>query len=190
MRRRRKELQKRMLCAALIVSLLCQNGMDTVFAKQENGAGKPNIQTEETVSDGDLQMPDGTEVTGGDAEPFIMGELAENRGLYSKEYLLSDRSHAVVIYDHPIHYVAEDGTFREIDHSLVKTTDGYRNAAGSFTAVYTDSENSRGQVIYKEDDYEISWQMVEVEEVSSGDVSDGDTSDGNPSDGGVSGGDV
>ena len=50
----------------------------------------------------------------------------------------------------------------EIDNTLVKTEEGYTNAQNSYEVLITDNEESRGEVIFKEDGYEISWQMMET----------------------------
>ena len=134
-----------MICFMVIVALLLQNGGQTVWA----WSGNP-IETE-----ADNTLEEETE------EPKILHEIEENRGEFSKEYLLSDNSRTLVVYPQQIHYETEDGNLVEIDNSLIKTEEGYENGDNSYDVLITDNEDSQGEVIYKEDKYEISWQMME-----------------------------
>ncbi|MBR5578819.1 MAG: DNRLRE domain-containing protein, partial [Lachnospiraceae bacterium] len=171
MKRTRK---KRLLSLLLAVSLLLQNGGITGYAAAKTTLPSENSaeayvgekETEETLE------PEEKELREELPAPEILSEVEENRGTHSKEYLLSDQSHAVYLYQEPVHYKNEEGQLLEIDNTLVETKEGYENAENSYEVLITDNEESRGQVIYQEEDYMISWQMVEqlpevlVEEVS------------------------
>ncbi|MDE6701134.1 MAG: hypothetical protein K2K10_09020, partial [Acetatifactor sp.] len=97
-----------------------------------------------------------------DVQPEVLNEIEERRDTFSKEYLLSDNSRVLVVYPQPIHYETEEGNLAEIDNSLTKTEEGYTNGNNSYEVVITDNTDSQGEVIYREEGYEIAWQMMEL----------------------------
>ena len=147
MKRNIRKSIRRVICFVMILSLLSQNGIATVWAETDK-----STTAQDTVE---------AAVEENSTPPEILNEIEENRGEFSKEYLLSDNSRAVIVYSEQVHYETEDGSMAEIDNSLIKTEDGYTNGSNSYDVVITDNENSQGEVVYKEDNYEISWQMLE-----------------------------
>ena len=67
--------------------------------------------------------------------PEIVTELAEGRGRFQKEYLLSNGQRMLAVYPTAVHY-EEDGEWKEIDNTLRReqrgSEDVYRNAAGAW----------------------------------------------------------
>lgn len=150
----KKHLRKplrRLLSLALIGTLVSQSTLQNVSAKGSVPKGT------ETAVAAEAQDQNA-------AQPQILNEIAENRSYFSKEYLLSDNSREILVYPQQIHYQTEDGVLAEIDNSLIPTEDGYQNGSNSYELVVTDNQDSQGEVIYREGDYEIAWQMVELAE--------------------------
>ena len=171
----------RLLCYTLILSLLIQNNVLTAEARTDGGSfaewtpEKAAEATAETAAEtGIAASEDSTpEMDGADVSPEIISEIEEKRDTFSKEYFLSDNSRVLVVYPEPIHYETESGALAEIDNSLNRTKEGYANGSNSYEVVFTDNTDSQGEVIYREEDYEISWQMLEpAEEAVSSDADD------------------
>jgi uncharacterized protein YeeX (DUF496 family) len=92
-------------------------------------------------------------------EAKIVSEIVDARDEFSKQYLMSDNSKSMVLYSEPVHYLTEDGTYTEIDNSVEKTEEGYENVDNTYSVVFTDNEESRGEVKFEEDHYQINWQL-------------------------------
>ena len=102
---------KRSICFALTAILLSQGSAQTVLAwpgeTPVTGAeATESIVTDPAVEDTEAGESGSTEESA--TEPEILQEIEENRGEFSKEYLLSDNSHAVVVYPEQIHYENEE----------------------------------------------------------------------------------
>ena len=73
--------------------------------------------------------------TAAEENPEIVTELAEGRGRFQKEYLLSNGQRMLAVYPTAVHY-EEDGEWKEIDNTLRReqrgSEDVYRNAAGAW----------------------------------------------------------
>lgn len=63
-------------------------------------------------------------------------EVVEQRAADRKVYLETDGSYTAEIHPFPIHYQATDGTWLPIDTTLVPSSGGWRNAAGTFSAQF------------------------------------------------------
>ena len=73
--------------------------------------------------------------TAAEENPEIVTELAEGRGRFQKEYLLSNGQRMLAVYPTAVHY-EEDGEWKEIDNTLQReqrgSEDVYRNTAGAW----------------------------------------------------------
>ena len=73
--------------------------------------------------------------TAAEENPEIVTELAEGRGRFQKEYLLSNGQRMLAVYPTAVHY-EEDGEWKEIDNTLRReqcgSEDVYRNTAGAW----------------------------------------------------------
>lgn len=73
--------------------------------------------------------------TAAEENPEIVTELAEGRGRFQKEYLLSNGQRMLAVYPTAVHY-EEDGEWKEIDNTLRREQRGnedvYRNTAGAW----------------------------------------------------------
>ncbi len=156
---------RRFISYIIILSMLVQNETITALA-WSNPVESVDQDAEEVLipmeENGDFSEES-------EATPEILSEIEDRRSEFSKEYLLSDNSRVVVVYPQQIHYETENGELAEIDNSLIKTEEGYENGNNSYEVLITDNEDSQGEVIYREDAYEIAWQMIE----SAGDSEEG-----------------
>ena len=73
--------------------------------------------------------------TAAEENPEIVTELAEGRGRFQKEYLLSNGQRMLAVYPTAVHY-EENGEWKEIDNTLRReqrgSEDVYRNTAGAW----------------------------------------------------------
>ena len=190
-----KGIIKRIICFLLVITMLGNDialtGEGSPFclrvqAKEtgtEDSGEEEGEETDGTDEDDEDAMEesadDSYEIQTGDPEEdaVIIQELTEKREPCSKEYLLSDQSHAVMLYTEPVHYRTEDGDLAEIDNSLILTETGYCNAANSYHVLFNNQAGERGEVHYAEDGYEIHWSLLEMlqERVGESTVSGNDT---------------
>ncbi|MDE6016241.1 MAG: DNRLRE domain-containing protein [Acetatifactor sp.] len=141
--------------------MLIQNNVLTAEARTDSEATTTTIPEESMIQ---------TEES--DVQPEVLNEIEERRDTFSKEYLLSDNSRVLVVYPQPIHYETEEGNLAEIDNSLTETEEGYTNGNNSYEVVITDNTDSQGEVIYREEGYEIAWQMMELAEEAEQEIKD------------------
>ncbi|MBE5879951.1 MAG: DNRLRE domain-containing protein, partial [Lachnospiraceae bacterium] len=157
MHQKTKKLSKILLCFALVLVMLTQSVTPVIYAKPEDKG-----RQEEATEEGTEEIPEEELQAEEEPERVILHEVEKNRGEYSKEYLLSDNSRSVIVYPDKVHYEDENGILLEIDNSLTRTQDGYENGNNSYDVLITDNDEGQGKVIYREDDYEIAWQMIEL----------------------------
>lgn len=172
----------RAVSGVLIASILMGEAGRCVYATDNSDAVMPNDRDEEyddqdyedgdsysnedslgeeTIEDSILLDESGiTDVTLG-VEAEIVSEIVEDREEYSKSYLMSDNSVCMAMYSEPVHYEAENGSFIEIDNSVISTDEGYENADNTYTVLFTDNGESQGEVKFSEDDYEINFEYVD-----------------------------
>ena len=88
-----------------------------------------------------------------DAEAEVLGEDESLRTLTGKHYLLSDGSYIAVDYGEPVHFVNDEGTFADIDNTLVAENaksdddvDGYSNKANSMSVKFSKKLNGSGKL--------------------------------------------
>ena len=110
---------------------------------------------------------DGTEIIeafpsespGSADEAVIVGEIADGRTEYSKEFLLSDGLHLATVYPEPVHYM-KDGKWEDINNTLVADGKGsYRNTAGIWDVSFPQSSGSQKAVTITKDGYTLSFGM-------------------------------
>ena len=125
---------KRLLCLLLTLSFLLQAAPLQVFAT--NYDESPVISEDGTVLEGDGRAED----------PYILGEIQEERTEYQKRFRLTDGSFSVAQFEVPVHY-EDDGEWLEIDNTLhpvamFNGTELYQASIGdriqAFSATLTD----------------------------------------------------
>ena len=93
--------------------------------------------------------------TAAEENPEIVTELAEGRGRFQKEYLLSNGQRMLAVYPTAVHY-EEDGEWREIDNTLRReqrgSEDVYRNTAGAWDVTLPASLDGGGAVELTKDE--------------------------------------
>ena len=100
-----------------------------------------------------------SELLGSDDEAVIVGEIADGRTEYSKEFLLSDGLHLATVYPEPVHYM-KDGKWEDINNTLVADGKGsYRNTAGIWDVTFHHSSGSQNAVTITKDGYTLSFGM-------------------------------
>ena len=67
-------------------------------------------------------------------------ELKEFRTLNSKHFLQEDKTIKVQVYKENIHYL-ENNEYKEIDNSLIKTKNGFKNKANNFQVEFNTIDN-------------------------------------------------
>ena len=118
--------------------------------------------TSHVIQDGSMTLEEQDEpATQPQTETLFLNEITSQRSENSKQYMMSDKSVTVVLYDEPIHYEDKNGNLLEIDNSLIKTEDGYTNGANTYDVFFSDLDAERGKVDFTENGYGISWQLLE-----------------------------
>lgn len=108
-----KHLRKRLLCIAVVFSLIFTDSAIAVLAE--------NIEKTQEQSRQIRQEED--------EEEYIVEELADLRTAYSKTYEKSDGSKVSVIYAQPIHfYNDKEKTWEEYDNTLIESKDENDNS--------------------------------------------------------------
>ena len=97
-----------------------------------------------------------------DAEPVIVREDISKRGVYEKHFERSDGSYIAALYAEPVHYMREDGTFEQIDNTLVEATEDGRpvlkNQSGLLDVSFSQTPQEEiGSIRYG--GYTLRWEM-------------------------------
>lgn len=101
-------------------------------------------------------------------EPVQSGERTEEvdlRTKYSKTFLEDDGSHTAEIYTSPVHYQRTDGSWDEIDTTLVpcdSTACGWRNNKGSFSVEFADVAASSEMVTIDDGAHGLSFGALQA----------------------------
>ena len=99
-----------------------------------------------------------------DTEPVqILGEVVENRGEYTKEYILSNGLHIATVYSEPVHY-EENGQWLEIDNTLCAAVRGdgdvYTNAAGDWSVSFPQQLSGDSYVSVERNGYRLRFALA------------------------------
>ncbi len=139
--------------------LMCDNGWSLLTESKVYAA-----ESEDELDDGD-DVVEEVQDSNSQETAVIVGEVVSERETYSKTYAMSDNSKMTVYYSAPVHYETDDGSLAEVDNSLVKSENGFKNAANSYTAEFKTGEDA-GNVSFTEEDYEIGFTMLTENESS------------------------
>ena len=153
-----KNLLKRIISLVLIVTMIFSEKELKVLAEEiEDEIIEEEIAEEEEEKTKEIDYTKANI----DTPVSIVSEIVESRNEFSKEYLLSDGSRSLVVYDQPVHYLSEAGNYVEIDNSLVETEEGYENADNEYDVTFTDNGESQGEVKFEADDYKIDFSYID-----------------------------
>lgn len=115
-----------------------------------------NLTSANSIST-DATLNENSEVV---SEPVEITALRESN---SKTYMLPDGSYQYVGYAEDVHYRKADGSFEEIDNTIVLSTNranyAYTNNANYWKAYFKESLNDEDAVILVRDNYQISFSM-------------------------------
>ncbi|MDE7206967.1 MAG: hypothetical protein K2N90_07400, partial [Lachnospiraceae bacterium] len=154
---------------ALVMALVCDqniaNARESMRQNAVSQAVAENTNIENIIQEDNTIIETQDEMSvEPQTEVIFVNEMIDERSENSKQYMMSDKSVTVVMYDNPIHYEDENGNLVEIDNSLIKTQDGYTNGANTYDVVFSDDDATRGKVDFTEGGYGISWQLLEPKE--------------------------
>ena len=128
-------------------------------------------------SAGSATAEDGNAALVPTTEKEIVTELPELREPNVKYFRNTDGTDTAYVYDHVVHYLADDGTYQEIDNSLKQTeTSGgkeiltNRESDTDFTLAQDASEGN--MVSINKEGYNLKWRLLSAEESEAKDTTD------------------
>ena len=87
----------------------------------------------------------------------VVREIPSLRGENIKQFLMSDKTIQVAMYDEPVHF-EKNGTWNDIDNDLYQTEEGgYKNKSNPFQVEFAADKYAEKLVQIHQDDYELSW---------------------------------
>ena len=96
-------------------------------------------------------------------EAQIIGEDAERRDRFQREYLMSDGTRLLVVYPEAVHYETEEGEWEEIDNTLKNgTADGtavLTNTAGVWDVSLPQQMTDDTQISVAKDGYALAFSL-------------------------------
>ena len=92
-------------------------------------------------------------------------ELIEKRGEFEKHFINEDGSITAYSYANPIHYQDVDGNWIDIDNTLIRNDDGFRNTNNPNEIRLSAVAKDNNLVSIKQGEYEISWGIQGVRNV-------------------------
>ena len=147
-------LQKFLRCVSTLLVVVMLANMVPVQA-----LGNPQAENIGLIEGTEIIGTVPSESPGSADEAAIVGEIADGRTEYSKEFLLSDGLHLATVYPEPVHYM-KDGKWTDIDNTLVADGKGsYRNTAGIWDVSFPQSSGSQKAVTITKDGYTLSFGM-------------------------------
>jgi len=90
----------------------------------------------------------------------VIREIPSLRGENIKQFLMSDKTIQVAMYDEPVHF-EKNGTWNDIDNDLYQTEEGgYKNKSNPFQVEFAADKYAEKLVRIQQDDYELSWSYL------------------------------
>ncbi len=90
----------------------------------------------------------------------VVREIPSLRGENIKQFLMSDKTIQVAMYDEPVHF-EKNGTWNDIDNDLYQTEEGgYKNKSNPFQVEFAADKYAEKLVQIHQDDYELSWSYL------------------------------
>ncbi|MCR4651016.1 MAG: DNRLRE domain-containing protein [Lachnospiraceae bacterium] len=151
----KKKLMRIVSMILVFTMLMCDNGWSLLTEAKVYAA-----EIEEEDADDADEVVEEVQDSNSVEIPMIVGEVLSERTIYSKTYACSNHSMQTLYYAAPVHYETEDGTLAEVDNSLVKSDDGYENAANSYSVKFKTGAENIGDVSFREKDYGIDFTLV------------------------------
>ena len=98
----------------------------------------------------------------GEPEYQIIGEQEEKRDATTKYFVTEHGNGIAAVYNEPVHYQAEDGSWEEIDNTLTEGTDSqagevYENTASDIKIKLAKKRDHKRLVTLDDGEYQLSW---------------------------------
>ncbi len=139
------------LTIVMVINLLPTQALgEIVFTEKQSISASDEILSADTT----VELPAKEEPA------YIVGEIEERRTEHSKDFQLSNGMQLAVVYDNPVHY-DNNGTWAEIDNTLMTTTDGtYVNTAGVWQVSLPQQMSAGSPVTITKDGYTLSFVLA------------------------------
>ena len=114
----------------------------------------------------DFEVTDSVFVEEEASEPEILYEIISLRDEYSKRFMLSDGNVQIARYDSAVHFLDENGEWKDIDNSLQSSDaidsedfNGYENKANEIKVKFSKSSDASKLFKYQFDKSSITWGL-------------------------------
>ena len=97
-----------------------------------------------------------------ETEPYIIGEVEEYRTDNTKHFRMSDGTFKAVSYNAPVHVKTADGSYSEIDNSLVEDGGDFVPENGLMD-IRISKNTASGQMVKIKGEYSLSWGFEGIE---------------------------
>ena len=128
----------------------------------------------ETIGETEQPVLDTTDTTK-EQEATIIEEVEDKREPNVKHFLLSDGTYTAAVYDEDVHILEEDGSYSEIDNSLVDDGTELKAKNGKHDIKLSNNTNSSKLVKMKIGDYKISWNFDGINKTKSAKIKQKET---------------
>ena len=132
MKRLRRNIGKYIMASVSVLLIAVMTFMcmpETMTAAAEElkkiGEGSEEATQSEVVSEYEPDFSiEGVDNTLEQEEVYIEYEAEHKRGEYEKHFYMSNGTYMSETYAQPIHYLDDDGRYKDIDNTLIEYTDG------------------------------------------------------------------
>ena len=136
------------LALILSITLLASIPIEAVSAVDNGEPGQQS--TDNTLFDSPLGEKE--------SEVSIIKEIEEERTEFSKEFLLSDGTKMVSVYDRPVHFLNDNDKWTDYDNTLIADGSGkLTNKSGLINVSFSKSSSESSMVQLSSDGYSFSW---------------------------------
>ena len=118
----------------------------------------------------DFEVTDSVFVEEEASEPEILYEIISLRDEYSKRFMLSDGNVQIARYDSAVHFLDENGEWKDIDNSLQSSDaidsedfNGYENKANEIKVKFSKSSDASKLFKYQFDKSSITWGLSKAD---------------------------
>ena len=155
-----KKFSLRIISIILTFSLILTSLPISVAAETQSETEQPIVETTDTTKE---------------QEATIIEEVEDKREPNVKHFLLSDGTYTAAVYDEDVHILEEDGTYSEIDNSLVDDGTELKAKNGKNDIKLSNNTNSSKLVKMKIGDYKISWNFEGINKTKSAKIKQKET---------------
>ena len=145
---------------AKVISVITAASISLQIAASAGAEAGIDFQTD------DFEVTDSVFVEEEASEPEILYEIISLRDEYSKRFMLSDGNVQIARYDSAVHFLDENGEWKDIDNSLQSSDaidsedfNGYENKANEIKVKFSKSSNANKLFKYQFDKSSITWGL-------------------------------